>query len=323
MRRRAVSGLPISLTNCGPRYSAPLGEIGALLEGIRSTTPESIRSLHAEALRLHRLVDDLYQLSLSDLGTLTYRKEDIDLVEVFDDSIEPYFEELTRKNITLTKDIPPGSKLIVFADAERMHQLFANLIDNSLKYTDAGGELVMRLTCLNNRTVIDFEAHSARSSGGRTGQTLRPPLSGGGFQKPGIGRCRARPGNLQKHRRGPCRDNLCASFTFGRGADQGHYSGCRWKLMSGNILIVEDEPKLASLLYDYLRASGFEPFCLSSGAEVVPWFREHTPDLILLDLMLPGRDGGFGSLQGNPHILACTDNHGDSANRRDRPPART
>jgi two-component system sensor histidine kinase BaeS len=88
---------------------------------------------------------------------LTYRKEDIDLVEVLDDSIEPYFEELTRKDITLTKDIPPGSKLIVFADAERMHQLFANLIDNSLKYTDTGGELVMRLTCLNNRTVIDFE----------------------------------------------------------------------------------------------------------------------------------------------------------------------
>lgn len=62
-------------------------------------------------------------------------------------------------------------------------------------------------------------------------------------------------------------------------------------LISGNILIVEDEPKLASLLSDYLRASGFEPFCLSNGAEVVPWFREHKPDLILLDLMLPGRDG--------------------------------
>ncbi|HAM50492.1 MAG TPA: two-component system response regulator BaeR [Nitrospiraceae bacterium] len=61
--------------------------------------------------------------------------------------------------------------------------------------------------------------------------------------------------------------------------------------MSGNILIVEDEPKLASLLSDYLRASGFEPFCLSNGAEVVPWARAHKPDLILLDLMLPGRDG--------------------------------
>ncbi|KAF0145995.1 MAG: two-component system OmpR family sensor histidine kinase BaeS [Nitrospirae bacterium] len=137
--------------------SVLLGEIEALLEGIRNTTPESIRSLHAEALRLHRLVDDLYQLSLSDLGTLTYRKEDIDLVEVLDNSIEPYFEDLARKHISLTKDIPPGSNFIVFADEERMYQLFANLIDNSLKYTDTGGELVMRLTCRNNQAVIDFE----------------------------------------------------------------------------------------------------------------------------------------------------------------------
>jgi two-component system, OmpR family, response regulator BaeR len=62
-------------------------------------------------------------------------------------------------------------------------------------------------------------------------------------------------------------------------------------LVSGNILVIEDEPKLASLLADYLRASGFEPFCLRDGTDVVPWVREHKPDLILLDLMLPGRDG--------------------------------
>src|SRR5512143_2063274 len=61
--------------------------------------------------------------------------------------------------------------------------------------------------------------------------------------------------------------------------------------MSGKILIVEDEPKLASLLADYLIASGFEPFSLGNGTEVVPWVREQMPDLILLDLMLPGRDG--------------------------------
>lgn len=61
--------------------------------------------------------------------------------------------------------------------------------------------------------------------------------------------------------------------------------------MSGDILIVEDEPKLASLLFDYLKASGFKPFCLANGQEVVPWVRERKPDLILLDLMLPGRDG--------------------------------
>lgn len=61
--------------------------------------------------------------------------------------------------------------------------------------------------------------------------------------------------------------------------------------MNGKILIVEDEPKLARLLADYLKASGFEPFLLANGLEVVPWVREHRPDMVLLDLMLPGRDG--------------------------------
>jgi two-component system response regulator BaeR len=57
------------------------------------------------------------------------------------------------------------------------------------------------------------------------------------------------------------------------------------------ILIVEDEPKLAALMADYLKASGFEAHCIADGLEVVPWVRAHSPDLILLDLMLPGRDG--------------------------------
>jgi two-component system response regulator BaeR len=57
------------------------------------------------------------------------------------------------------------------------------------------------------------------------------------------------------------------------------------------ILIVEDEAKLAALEADYLRAEGFEPHAIANGLEVVPWVRSHAPDLILLDLMLPGRDG--------------------------------
>lgn len=61
--------------------------------------------------------------------------------------------------------------------------------------------------------------------------------------------------------------------------------------MRGKILVVEDEPKLANLLRDYLEQAGYEPHCLGDGREVVPWIREQTPDLVLLDLMLPGKDG--------------------------------
>jgi two-component system response regulator BaeR len=61
--------------------------------------------------------------------------------------------------------------------------------------------------------------------------------------------------------------------------------------MREKILVVEDEPKLANLLRDYLEQAGYEPYCLGDGREIVPWVREQTPDLVLLDLMLPGKDG--------------------------------
>ncbi len=61
--------------------------------------------------------------------------------------------------------------------------------------------------------------------------------------------------------------------------------------MSLKILIVEDEPRLASLLSDYIAQAGMLPHCIDNGLEVVSWVREHRPDLILLDLMLPGKDG--------------------------------
>jgi two-component system, OmpR family, response regulator BaeR len=61
--------------------------------------------------------------------------------------------------------------------------------------------------------------------------------------------------------------------------------------MTDKILIVEDEEKLAGLLADYLRASGYEPHQIVEGPPVVDWVRMHNPALILLDLMLPGRDG--------------------------------
>jgi two-component system response regulator BaeR len=57
------------------------------------------------------------------------------------------------------------------------------------------------------------------------------------------------------------------------------------------ILVVEDEPKLAEVLRTYLEASGFEVRCVADGLQVMPVLSAWPPDLVLLDLMLPGRDG--------------------------------
>jgi len=60
---------------------------------------------------------------------------------------------------------------------------------------------------------------------------------------------------------------------------------------TGQILIVEDEIKLAQLAADYLHNAGFSTEIVARGDEVVPWLKQRVPDLILLDLMLPGKDG--------------------------------
>ncbi len=60
---------------------------------------------------------------------------------------------------------------------------------------------------------------------------------------------------------------------------------------SAHILIVEDEAKIASLLRDFLSSEGHRISVLGEGTEVIAWIRAQNPDLVLLDLMLPGRDG--------------------------------
>jgi two-component system response regulator BaeR len=57
------------------------------------------------------------------------------------------------------------------------------------------------------------------------------------------------------------------------------------------ILVVEDEPKLAALLSDYLAAAGYQPDTLGDGAQAVDHIRHTKPDAVLLDVMLPGKDG--------------------------------
>lgn len=61
--------------------------------------------------------------------------------------------------------------------------------------------------------------------------------------------------------------------------------------MSQHILIVEDEVKLAALLQDYLVQSGFEVAVIHDGLQVESWLASNQTNLILLDLMLPGKSG--------------------------------
>ena len=57
------------------------------------------------------------------------------------------------------------------------------------------------------------------------------------------------------------------------------------------VLIIEDEPRLAAVLADYLGTAGYAHRWVADGSAALEAFRSEQPDLVLLDLMLPGRDG--------------------------------
>lgn len=62
-------------------------------------------------------------------------------------------------------------------------------------------------------------------------------------------------------------------------------------MVPGTILIVEDEPKLAAVLEEYLRREGYRTEVARDGAGALQMWRSAAPDLILLDIMLPRVDG--------------------------------
>jgi two-component system sensor histidine kinase BaeS len=130
-------------------------QVEAILDGVRQPTTESVKAIHNEIMRFSRLVDDLYQLSLSDVGAQTYRKNDVTVSEVLHQALAIISPEFSAKNITVQYEA--ADNLNLFGDAERLRQLFGNLLDNSLKYTDSGGELSVKVWKEDSRVIIDFQ----------------------------------------------------------------------------------------------------------------------------------------------------------------------
>jgi len=131
------------------------GEIEALQDGVWSTTPDNLKSLHGEVLGLSKLVDDLYSLALSDLGALDYRKEAVEVVEVLNETVELFSPRLAAKGITY--QAVTQQPVAILADARRLTQLFSNLLENSLRYTDSGGHLEIHMHTTKNTVILDFQ----------------------------------------------------------------------------------------------------------------------------------------------------------------------
>ena len=131
-------------------------ELEALQDGVRPLGPEAVASLAADVERLGRLVEDLHQLSMSDLGALDYRKREVNALALLRDDVEALAGEFERRGLAIEMS-DPGTPVPLQADPDRLSQLFRNLLQNSLRYTDAGGRLVISVERRAEAVVFRFD----------------------------------------------------------------------------------------------------------------------------------------------------------------------
>lgn len=121
------------------------GEIQALQDGVRPFGPDTLASLQAETLRLTSLVEDLYQLALSDAGALEYRRVDIDLGDLLQEVVRAHQATLRDAGLELELKALPAALMPLRGDERRLQQLFGNLLANARRYTDSPGRIEISL----------------------------------------------------------------------------------------------------------------------------------------------------------------------------------
>lgn len=132
------------------------GEIEAMQDGVQPLCTSGMKSLHMEVMMLNQLVNDLYELTMSDIGALNYRKERVDLLDVVRQTASSFQEEFRRRDLALDSRLDGAPPAYVFADEMRLAQLFTNLLQNSLRYTDSGGRTQITAERKPGKVIVDL-----------------------------------------------------------------------------------------------------------------------------------------------------------------------
>ena len=129
-------------------------ELEAVEDGIREFDKETLQSLTHEVKRINNLVNDLYELTLADLGAMKYQMREMNLGICLKEVVESYRDRLDSSGIELTQIIEADGAFL--GDSYRLEQLFTNLIENTMRYTDAPGKLKIHLIEEKDQILITF-----------------------------------------------------------------------------------------------------------------------------------------------------------------------
>jgi PAS domain S-box-containing protein len=255
-----------------------------------------------------RLVDDLLDVSRITQGKITLHPERVDLVQVVRDAAHDSHNAMEDAGLTLTLALPPGP-VWVEGDATRLAQVLANLLQNTLKFTDRGGHVTVQVTA-------DPGAGLAVTAVRDTGIGIEPEMVPRVFEtfsqadrtlhrSPGglglglalvKGLIELHGGRVSAHSEGLGRG---AEFTFSlplalqmaAGPARPPRAAPEIDPPNLRILVVDDNHDAALSLRDLLELQSYRVEVTHSGPTGVAAARQFHPNVVLCDIGLPGMDG--------------------------------
>jgi two-component system, OmpR family, sensor histidine kinase BaeS len=132
------------------------GEVDAMLENVRPLTKDNLHSLRDEVHSLSKMVDDLHLLSMADLQALPCYFAEEEAIELLQSVINRLSPRATDAGLKLTLDSAALTKLNVYWDSKRIQQVLVNLLENSIRYTDSPGNIIVRLCEFNGKIQIEI-----------------------------------------------------------------------------------------------------------------------------------------------------------------------
>ncbi len=111
-------------------------------DGVLPVDLDQVNAIHAQTILLGRLINDLRLLSLVEAGELRLEFREADLDSLLQQTVEHFQPQCAQKGVEISlaveADLPP-----VQIDADRIYQVLNNLVSNALRYTPAGGRIVL------------------------------------------------------------------------------------------------------------------------------------------------------------------------------------